>query len=99
MGLQAKRNDAKEQSSSRGSELTIAIYIWPRGSNVQKVSQRVAVIVESWADSVSSQAYVNVSDGRRKVDSKIRKIMRAVVVSAFSGPGNEGTMMTTRVQG
>ena len=91
MEAEAKRNEALP----RGSELTIAIY-WLRGregSNVQKVSQRIAVLPKSCAYSVPSHAHVSVRS--RKVDSI--KIMWTVVVSAFSGPGNEGTMMTTRV--
>ena len=46
---------------------------------------------------VVSHAHVNVSVKRRKIDS--RKIMLAVMVSAFSGPGNEGTIRTTRGRG
>ena len=72
-------------------------HLWPRGSNVQKVVQRIAVVPEYNAYGVVSHAHVSVSVKRRKVDS--RKIMLAVMVSAFSGPGNEGTIRTTRERG
>ena len=70
-------------------------HLWPRGRNVQKVVQRIAVVPEYNAYGVVSHAHVSVK--RRKVDS--RKIMLAVMVSAFSGPGNEGTIRTTRERG
>ena len=72
-------------------------HLWPRGRNVQKVVQRIAVVPEYNAYGVVSHAHVSVSVKRRKVDS--RKIMLAVMVSAFSGRGNEGTIRTTRERG
>ena len=99
------RSGARRSDGSRGQEELSSSqgvgarhrHLWPRGKQRPEGFPRGSLPCPSSVPTVPPVTPRSTSASRGSLTP--RKIMWAVMVSAFSGPGNEGTIRTTRERG